>query len=231
MKNTWWDSQFGFESWSSCHNLLDYDANIILELIIKSEYCQLHLASSTYIIMGRNPCFALCCKSYTVSNLITWQDEMKFVTVLPNMIFLTVTIKSYSWHFYFTGLILLFVIAWPLSFLFSFLWIFLQPFEGCFPVLSDCNGFLEKFVTCKLQIHSRCFNMCLWILTLFSFVSFFFQIIQGQETLGTQSQIASPIAPSLFKKGIREETTTLGCLKRYQGRDNYVGMETSRTVS
>jgi hypothetical protein len=173
MKNIWWDSQFGFESWSSCHNLLGYDTNIIPELIIESEYCQLNLASSTYIIMGRNPCFALCCKSYTVSNLIIWQDEMKFVTILPNMIFLTLSIKSYTWHFYFTGLILLFVIAWPISFLFSFLWIFLQPFEGCFPILSDCNGFLEKFVTCKLQILSKCFNICLWILTFYhSFLSF-----------------------------------------------------------
>eukprot|EP00934_Nitzschia_sp_Nitz4_P000356 Nitzschia sp. Nitz4//scaffold51_size120721//68107//68512//NITZ4_003734-RA/size120721-snap-gene-0.21-mRNA-1//1//CDS//3329553883//356//frame0 len=44
-------------------------------------------------------------------------------------------------------LILLFFIAWPIAGLCCGLWIILQPFEACFPVIKDCNDFLERFVT------------------------------------------------------------------------------------
>ncbi|KAG7360769.1 hypothetical protein IV203_035868 [Nitzschia inconspicua] len=44
-------------------------------------------------------------------------------------------------------ILLLFLFAWPIAFVCSFLWIFLLPFEGCCPMIADCNSFFEKFVT------------------------------------------------------------------------------------
>ena len=48
-------------------------------------------------------------------------------------------------------LVVLVFIAWPVAGLCSGLWVVLQPFEACFSPISDCNSFLERFVTWPRQ--------------------------------------------------------------------------------
>mmetsp|Transcript_38150 Transcript_38150/g.42994 ORF Transcript_38150/g.42994 Transcript_38150/m.42994 type:complete len:101 (+) Transcript_38150:246-548(+) len=67
-------------------------------------------------------------------------------------------------------IILLFLIAWPISFIMAPIWLLLMPFEACCPIFSDINGFLEKFVKTvaatahNLKQHNTPILLCLLML-------------------------------------------------------------------
>lgn len=55
-------------------------------------------------------------------------------------------------------LILLFLIAWPISFIMAPIWLLLMPLEACCPIFSDINGYLEKFVKWPRDVGSAIAN-------------------------------------------------------------------------
>jgi hypothetical protein len=53
-------------------------------------------------------------------------------------------------------LLLLFFIAWPISWFCAWFWVILIAFEGLFPVIKDCADFLEKIITWPRVVGSAC---------------------------------------------------------------------------
>ena len=114
--------------------------------------------------MAGNPCYSLCCK-FEREDISFWPKysiSAKKSHLFPHP-------EAQDSHFPFSfirslligilkGLILLFLIAWPIAAILAPFWLLLLPFESCCSLFADINGFLEKFVVCKWCIHVRFFR-------------------------------------------------------------------------
>ena len=106
--------------------------------------------------MAGNPCFSLCCKfvsTYSTDSFWTMSPpfERRIVNVSSHSSLFTsnnqhlINILLFAIYF-FPGLILLFLVAWPIAGILTPFWLLLQPLEACCSLFADINGFLERFI-------------------------------------------------------------------------------------